>query len=155
MSSFIRKLVKEEKIKISQPSEDVCKSYLLKSEKSLISSKTLLDIGNLDDTTALTYFSMYYSVLALLYKVGIKCENHAGTIILIKELFGIDNSEIQLAKKERVDKQYYVDFEATKEDVNQGIKIAEEFNAIIKQKIDTIKETESKKILKEFKEEYF
>ena len=37
------------------------------------------------------------------------------------------NSNILYAKKERVDKQYYVDFNITKEDAIQTIKIAEEF----------------------------
>lgn len=151
MSSFIKKLVKEGKIKCSEASKDVSLSYLEKSDKSLLSSKTLITIGNFDDATALTYYSMYYSSLALLYFVGIKSENHAGTIILLKELFEIDNSSIQIAKKEHVDKQYYVDFKATKNEVEEGITIAEEFNAQIKEKIETLKN----KVQEDFKQEYF
>jgi uncharacterized protein (UPF0332 family) len=120
----------------------------------LLSAKTLIKIQNYDDATALTYYSMYYSSLALLYKCGIKSENHTGTILLIRELFDIDSKMLEQAKKERVDKQYYVDFKATEKDVIQGIAIAEEFNSIIKQKIDTIKNaqiieyhTKAKKIL--------
>jgi uncharacterized protein (UPF0332 family) len=30
---------------------------------------------------------MYNSLTALLFRVGIKCENHAGSILLLKKLF--------------------------------------------------------------------
>ena len=77
---------------------------MLKSEKSLISAKTLITIENFDDATALIYYSMYYSVLGLLFKCGIKSENHTGTIILLKEVLDINNEQLQNAKKKREDK---------------------------------------------------
>jgi uncharacterized protein (UPF0332 family) len=94
----------ENKIKLDQISEDVCKAYIEKSYKSLISSKTLLEIGHYEDAVALTYYSMYYQVLGLFFKCGVKSENHTATILLLRELFEIDNKEIEIAKKERVDK---------------------------------------------------
>jgi uncharacterized protein (UPF0332 family) len=154
MNSFIKKLIKKS-IKLTEPSDQICKSYLDKSDKSLFSSKTLLNIDNFDDATALTYYSMYYSILASLYKVGIKSENHTATIILLKEIFNIDNNKILQAKKDRVDKQYYVDFKATKEEVEEGIQIAEEFNSKIKEIIDKITKSEIKKIKEKFEEDYF
>jgi uncharacterized protein (UPF0332 family) len=155
MNSFIKKLVQEEKIKLTEPSDEISESYTKKAEKSLISAKTLIKINNFDDATALSYYSMYYTTLALIYKTGIKSENHTGTILLLKELFNIENKEIQQAKKERVDKQYYVEFKATKQEVKEGIQIAEEFNSTIKEKIDNIKLTEIEEIREEFKEKYF
>lgn len=151
MNTFIKKLFRKGNIKITEPSNDICQSYLAKSEKSLISSKTLIRIGHYDDATALIYYSMYYATLALLFKTGIKSENHTGTIMLLKELYDIDNKKILDAKKERIDKQYYIDFKATVQEVKEGIIIAEEFNSIIKQRIDTIKETELKDILRQFR----
>lgn len=145
MHSFIKTLEKEEKIKIVEPSEEIAISYLEKSGKSLISAKTLIKIQNYDDAVALTYYSMYYAALALLHKCGIKSENHSGTIILLKELFNIDNQSLQNAKKERIDKQYYVDFKATVKDVQNGITTAEEFNTIIRDKIAKLKKTEIQK----------
>lgn len=140
--SFIRTLIKEEKIKIIEPNNTIADSYLEKSQKSLVSAKTLLNIKNYDDAVALTYYSMYYSVLALLFKCGIKSENHSGTIILLKKIFEINNEEISYAKKERIDKQYYIDFKATDIDVQAGIEAAEEFNSILKNKIDTMQQKE-------------
>jgi uncharacterized protein (UPF0332 family) len=100
-------------------------------QKHILKNPTILSINNFDDATALVYYSMYYSVLALFFKCGIKCENHSASIILLKELFDLDNQKIIKAKKERIDKQYYVDFHASKSDVKEGISIAEEFNSII------------------------
>jgi len=138
MNKFLMKLISEEKIKLVESSEDIAIAYLHKSGKSLLSAKTLVNIENLDDAIALTYYSMYYSVLALLFKIGIKSENHTGSILLLKEIFDLDVSELQKAKKDRVDKQYYVDFSTTKKEVLNAIILAEEFNAKIKLKIDTI-----------------
>jgi uncharacterized protein (UPF0332 family) len=47
----------------------------------------------------------------------------------LKKVFGLENKEIFDAKTERVDKQYYVDFIITKEDVEDTIKKAEVFNS--------------------------
>ena len=58
----------------------------------------------------MSYYARYNLLLALLFKAGIKCENHSGSILLLKLLF--EKSElykiISDAKKERIDKQYYV-----------------------------------------------
>ena len=105
---------------------------------------------NYDDATALTYYSMCYATLALLFKCGIKSENHTGTIILLKELFNIDNKDIKEAKKERVDKQYYIEFKATRIEVKEGIEIAEKFNSNIREKIDKITNYEIKQIIEKF-----
>ena len=72
---------------------------------------------------------MYHCLLALLFMCGIKCENHAASIILLKELFNAPSlsDEISFAKKERVDKQYYVDFEITRKDAEDLVKKAESF----------------------------
>jgi len=92
---------------------------------------------------------MYHILTALFYKVGIKCENHSASIIILKELFGIDNSLISLAKTERIDKQYYVDFEITKEEVREMIDSAKEFNANI---YDFIEKSTTKR-LSDYQEE--
>ncbi len=129
--SFLNRLYKEKKIQIVEPNENVKKAYLERSLESITSARTLYKINNLKDAVALTYYSMYYSLLALLFRTGIKCENHTGTILLLKEVFNINDTRIEKAKKERVDKQYYVDFTVTKEEVQEMIRTAEEFNAEI------------------------
>lgn len=155
MKKFIKTLIKENKLSLVDPSEEISQVYLNKSLKSLISSKTLVKISNFDDAIALSYYSMYYSLLALLFRCGIKSENHTGSIILLEKLFGLDNKEIKKAKKERVDKQYYVDFKSEKEEVEEAIEIAENFNSKIIEKIDLIKTKEINNIRHTLKSEYF
>lgn len=72
---------------------------------------------------------MYDSLTALLFRVGIKCENHAGSILLFKKLFRrIDLSKIiSFAKDKRIDKQYYVASVLTKESAQYMLRKAEEF----------------------------
>lgn len=141
--SFLSKLHKEGKLKEISPSDVIKDSYAAKSESNLSSAKILLDNGKLEESVSLVYYSMYHMLTALLYKVGIKCENHSASIILLNAIFGIDNKNIFLAKKERIDKQYYTDFEIAKDDIIEDIHIAEEFNRIL---LDFISRLDNKKI---------
>ncbi|MEA3379132.1 MAG: HEPN domain-containing protein [Nanoarchaeota archaeon] len=127
----MKKLRKEKKLELVDSSEEIKESYLEKSESNLISAKILLENDRLEEAVYLAYYSMYHVVTALFFKVGIKCENHSAAIILLKRIFGLDNSDISFAKQERVDKQYYTDFKIKKEEVKDGIKTAEGFNAAI------------------------
>jgi uncharacterized protein (UPF0332 family) len=74
---------------------------------------------------------MYYSVLALFFATGIKCENHSAAIMLLKDIFGIHNSAIKSAKSERIDKQYYVTSAPVRDEVIALIRDAESFNAVL------------------------
>ncbi|MBU2562524.1 MAG: HEPN domain-containing protein [Nanoarchaeota archaeon] len=126
--NFLNKLKKEGKLKIIESSEEVKDSYMEKSESNIISAKILLKHNRLEETISLSYYSMYHMLIALLSLVGIRSENHSASIILLNKLFKIDNSRILFAKKERVDKQYYTDFNIVKEDAEDLLKKAEEFN---------------------------
>jgi len=127
--NFLFKLYRKGKIEEVEPSEEIKKAYLIRADESLSSAKTLLQIGNLRDSVALAYYAMYHSVIGLLFRIGIKCENHAAAIIMLKEIFSIDNAQISKAKTDRVDKQYYVDFDVSREEANSSIALAEEFRA--------------------------
>lgn len=126
--AFLNKLYREGKLEVVEPSEEVAKAYIIKSESNLISAKILLSNNRLEESVGLAYYSMYHLLTALLFKAGIKSENHTASIILLSDLFDRENEEISRAKKERVDKQYYVGFSITKDDVEDTIKIAERFN---------------------------
>lgn len=130
-TNFLAKLFKQETLQLVEPSLEMKDSYLMKSESNLISSKILLQNNRLEESVGLAYYSMYHSITALLFRAGIKCENHAAAIILLRQLFNIDNSEIKLAKTERIDKQYYVSFSITRNEVEDMIKLAEKFNKML------------------------
>lgn len=107
---FLNKLKKEEKIELVEPSEEICKSYIEKADNCLKSAKILLQNKLYENSISMSYYAMYDSLLALLFKTGIKCENHSGSILLFKKLFDQNDlfKTISFAKKERIDKQYYV-----------------------------------------------
>ena len=145
------KLRKEGKLEIIEASEEIKESYLEKSESNLISAKILLENNRLEEAVSLAYYSMYNCLLALFFSTGIKSENHTGSIILLKKLFEIDNSSITFAKKERVDKQYYIDFNITKTDVQDSIQNAENFNKELRDFISKLNNEKIKNYIKKFK----
>ena len=149
--NFLIKLKKEGKLKIIEPNSNVKESYIEKSKNSLKSAEILLEKELIENSVPMAYYSMYNMLTALLYYLGIKCENHSASIIILKELFGIDNSKIEFAKTERVDKQYYIDFKITKEEVESLIKSAVKFNSIL---YDYIEKLTSKQIT-QYKEEFY
>ena len=150
--NFLIQLNKENKLQIVESNENIKEAYITKSNNSLKSSKILINNDQIEDAVPMIYYSMYYMLTALFYKLGIKCENHSASIIILKELFNLDNSKISFAKTERVDKQYYIDFKITKKQVEEFLKIAEEFNSKIYDFIDRMTTKEISKYREELKE---
>ncbi|GBE18447.1 HEPN domain protein [archaeon BMS3Abin16] len=129
--AFLDKLQRKGILSLAEPSKEIAKAYLKKSESNLISSKILLENERFEKAISLAYYSMYHMAQALLHNIGIKCENHTATIILIKRIFGIDSKELEDAKKDRVNTQYYVDLSIVNEDASELICRAERFNSTI------------------------
>jgi uncharacterized protein (UPF0332 family) len=133
---FLRKLRKEGDLQIVEPSATMASSYGVKSESYLESAKLLIEHGKLEEAVSMAYYSMYYMALAVLFRVGVKCENHTAAGLLLELVLDIDASDLKRAKKERVDKQYYVDFAITQEEVEELIRTAEEFDSRLQDSID-------------------
>ncbi|MBL7053573.1 MAG: HEPN domain-containing protein [Candidatus Portnoybacteria bacterium] len=136
---FLKKLKKTRKLELVESSEEMKLSYLTKSQNCLKSARILFQNELYENSTSEAYYCIYNSLLALLFKVGIKSENHSASIILFEKLFdNKDLAKIALwAKEERIDKQYYVETEqiikATKESYNEMIMKAEDF--LLKMKV--------------------
>lgn len=125
-------------------------AYRKKAESHLVSARLLLDNDLFEQSVSMAYYSMYYSVMALLFASGIKCENHSAAIILLKEIFGRDNSEIEDAKRERIDKQYYVTSTPVREEVVTLIRTAENFNAELRDFTDRLTSRDIDQFRKKF-----
>ena len=125
---FLIKIRKEGKLELLDASEEIGQSYLNKSESNLASAKILLENDKIGEAVSLAYYNAYNLLLSLLFKTGIKSENHLATIILLKEIFDLDNSIILFAKEEKIKMQYYVDFNITKEQVIAIMRKVEGFN---------------------------
>jgi len=148
--NFLPKLMKEGKLQTVEPSEEIKEAYIRKSQSSLRSAKILLDNDQIEDAVPMAYYSMYHMLTALLRKTGKKSENHTASIVIMKELFHLENADISNAKKERVDKQYYVDFEVTKKEVEEMMVVAERFIPIIYDIMERMTEIEHDDYLSDF-----
>lgn len=148
--SFLSKLKEEGKLELVEPSGEIKDSYLEKAANSLKASNILLESGLLEESVSMAYYAMYHSLVALMLRCGIKCENHSGNILLLRNLF----NEVKLykmisdAKEERIDKQYYVDFEVTTKGVEDLISTAQEFITRVKSMIESLT-TEGIEVLRE------
>lgn len=153
---FLNKLKEEGRLKLVEPSEEICSSYLEKADNCLKSAKVLLQNKLYENSVSMSYYTMYDSLLALLFKTGIKCENHSGSILLFKKLFGRTDlfKIISSAKKERIDKQYYVtskhSFRLTEESAKDMFLNAERFLIQMKLMIKSLRIEETGTIRERF-----
>src|SRR3990167_431011 len=108
--NFLNKLRAEESLMLVEPSDEISKSYLIKSDKCVQVAQLAYDAGIYENAVSEAYYSIYNTVVSLFFKCGIKCENHSGAVLLIKEVFNLPKlyhvfSEF---KKDRIDNQYYI-----------------------------------------------
>jgi uncharacterized protein (UPF0332 family) len=156
--NFLAKLKKEGKLELANPSGEICMSYLEKAENCLKSARLLLGNKLYENSVSMSYYAMYNSLTALLFKAGIKCENHAGSIVLLKKLFGEASlfKIISFAKEERIDKQYYIsskeDFKLAEESAEDMLKKAEIFLVDMKLVISRINNEVIESARKKFNE---
>jgi uncharacterized protein (UPF0332 family) len=120
-NNFLSKLKTEGKLELIEPSDDICESYSKKSADCLRSAKVLLQNELFENSIGMSYYAMYNLLLSLLFKTGIKCENHGASILLLQLVYGenVLSTTISDAKKERIDKQYYVSTE--KEEITKEV----------------------------------
>ena len=96
-------------LKIVEPNERLSKSYLEQAKSSLLrAEKDLNDKDSLWATVAI-YYSEYYALYSFLQRIGVKCENHACSILAVTLLLGEDKTRtINQHKDKRIDAQYYM-----------------------------------------------
>ena len=99
-------------LELVESNENLTKAYLKKAEDSLRATSTLKD--NKDWEISASYYTMYFSLYAILMKIGVKCEIHSCTISFMKNFLNkyFTNEEIDLiekSQKARIDTQYYSD----------------------------------------------
>lgn len=154
-NKFLNRLKEEEKLELVESSDDICQSYSEKSADCLRSARLLLQNSLYENSIGMSYYAMYDLILALLFKIGIKCENHNASILLLKLLFCEDNlyNIISDAKKERIDKQYYVTSEKdeiTTEIAEELLKNAEEFSLKVKLLIKNLNNESTEELREKF-----
>ncbi|HII15848.1 MAG TPA: HEPN domain-containing protein [Nanoarchaeota archaeon] len=109
-SNFLNKLKKENALGLVEPSDEISESYLIKSDKCIRVAKLAYNAGIYENAVSEAYYSVYNTLTSLFYKCGIKCENHSGAAILLKDFFHLDKLYLLFSefKKDRIDNQYYI-----------------------------------------------
>ena len=148
MNKFIKTLIKEKKIQLVEISENIVESYINKSNDSIKSGNILHNSNLYDNSVSMSYYSMYHITLALLFKVGIKCENHTGVIVLLDEFFQEKelSKKLKFAKKERVDKQYYADHKTLAQESENMLELSKIYTTKIKSLIENITNNKAQEI---------
>ncbi len=96
-------------LKVVEPNERLSKSYLEQAKSSLLRAEKDLNDKDFLWATVAIYYSEYYALYSFLQKVGIKCENHACSILAVTLLLGEEKTKIiNLHKDKRLDAQYYM-----------------------------------------------
>ncbi len=113
-------------LKIIEPNETLSRSYLEQARSSLLRAEKDLNDKDFLWSTVAIYYSEYYSLYSFLQKIGIKCENHVCSILIVTLLLGEEKTKtINLHKDKRLDAQYYmkVDQEDKIEEMLKGAKL--------------------------------
>ncbi len=96
-------------IELIVPNERLADAYLKKAEESL---ETMKAIASKEWKITTAYYGMYFSIYAILMKIGMKCEIHRCTIEFVKRFLSqyFNREEIlslSTALQARIDMQYY------------------------------------------------
>jgi len=136
-------------LELVEPDKDLSDAYLKKAEGSLMAAFALK--GNRDWEISSSYYTMYFSLYAILIKIGIKCEIHSCTISFmqhfLKEYFTAEDIElIEKSQKARIDAQYYSDRNVSDDLYKRIIKSPPLFLAKCKEVLHHINEDSIKQI---------
>jgi uncharacterized protein (UPF0332 family) len=142
-------------IRVITPSENLAKAYLNKSENAIKSMEVNAKADITEWAVSASYYAKYFSVYALLTKIGVRCEIHDCTITLFEHLFSDSVSQeiikdLRNSKQDRVEMQYYT--QQPEVDLEKVVKKTKKFVIEIEKLIDALnseKTTELQKRLKE------
>lgn len=132
-------------LSLVEPNLDLANAYLKKAEEALESMRVNI-IKDWKISTA--YYTVYFSLYAILMKIGVKCEIHSCTIEFMEQYLNdyFIYEEVLFVKhslKARIDSQYYVDRSIPDKQYDEMLKKAPYF--LIKCK-DIILKLKEKKI---------
>lgn len=96
-------------VKITNPSKIISDSYIGLAKSTLKGAGMMLDGKDLLWATVMIYYAEYYALYSFLARIGVKCENHLCSILLVAYLLGREKTKkIERDRYRRVDAQYYL-----------------------------------------------
>lgn len=131
MDKIDRCFKKEKGIKLVEPNQNLVKGYLKMAEDSIGTMQREKD-KNIVFSVSAGYYAIYYSLYAVMQKIGIKCEIHSCSIEFLKSFLvdfysEKDNDLVELAFSTRNILQYYVEVSVNKEDIKRVLDNAYDF----------------------------
>lgn len=109
-------------IRLVSANDNLAQSYIKMAENAIGTMNRERNY-NLQFAISACYYSMYYSLYAVLMKIGVKCEIHSCTLefmnIFLKNYYSVDDIKIiNRAMRTREIAQYYADKIVSKEDMD-------------------------------------
>src|SRR3989344_3001718 len=99
----------KEGLKIVEANERLSKSFFEQAKSSILRAEKDLNDNDILWATVKIYYAEYYALYSFLQKIGIKCENHACSILATTFLLGEESTKtINEHKIKRIDAQYYI-----------------------------------------------
>ncbi len=111
MDKIVWCLKKRRGIEIIEPNSNLSEAYIKKAQQSL---EEMHNIKTKDWKITIAYYTMYFSLYAILMRVGVKSELHSCTIEFMKKFLSNYFTKDECALMEdafnaRIDMQYYTD----------------------------------------------
>jgi len=122
-------LNKKDGISLAEPNRNLAEAYMRKAEDSLEAMRT----NTIRDwKIATAYYAMYFSLYAVLMRIGVKCEIHSCTVEFARRFLKdhFDGKEIDFlgdSLKARIDAQYYVNRDVPDKQFDDMVRKAPEF----------------------------
>ena len=135
-------------IELITPNDNLSKAYISKASNALISIK----LNKIPEwKIATSYYSSYFSVYAILMKIGVKCEIHKCTINFIetflKEYFTKEDIDyIKNSLKTRNQLQYYINKNISDKNLDKIIKNAPIFHVRCKEILSKLTQSKIRNI---------
>jgi len=136
-----------------EPNSNMSRSYLGMAEDSI---KSLTSIESKIWIATISYYIFYYSLYALMLRLGIKCEIHSCSLefmrVLLKNYYNKEDClAIKNAFNARINLQYYADRPVDKREIDASRKYCKKFFIKTKDILAMLTEAEVDKIRIEFK----
>jgi len=122
-------LNKKDGISLVEPNRNLAEAYMRKAEDSLEAMRT----NTIRDwKIATAYYAMYFSLYAVMMRIGVKCEIHSCTVEFARRFLKdhFDGKEIDFlgdSLKARIDAQYYVNRDVPDKQFDDMVRKAPEF----------------------------
>jgi len=131
-------------LKIVEPNERLSKSYLEQAKSSLLRAKKNFEDKDLLWATVAVYYAEYYATYSFLQRIGLKCENHSCSVLVVEVLLGEDKTKIiKEHKDKRIDAQYYMKVDQENK-VEAMLTEAQNFISDFDELVSNLSETEIK-----------